>query len=417
MTTNDPSHRPLALEPALSQGVHLIAEVDRWLSRATAASLREAYPDAPPEAVDLVLALAELEAFDGRAEDDDEPTEAEVEKVLARVNDAVDRLAAWPPLARVELLAAAPAALERAEMAWLGPAMLASVPLPGDGPWDNQAFRARALEALDAQVRLCIGGDVWDPTFDEVLAELRVLATAYPDDRRLGALLADALEFHAISGWHERLGLLRGRELAAQALAATDEQALAQLAETLELTELAATGLRLLAQDLRQSGALADVPAQHLALATVALAEEVDEVDLDIDSARVWAAASERTTRDLLERARAVLGWSPDGEAPARRQGRRWRLDFNDAGILPSRFGDPSAARVPYSPAAAAERMEQLREIAWLMVDAEEAPRFVAEGFALAPGEDLEPAVAAQALAVWGEEQLEAGLAGDEVEQ
>ncbi len=148
---------------------------------------------------------------------------------------------------------------------------------------------------------------------------------------------------------------------------------------------------------------------------------EIDPEEVDVHRLALWAGTNVTKISKLMKRISTVSQWQPPGETapPEARHHQRWLVETISLAILPVRWTPrEDSARSTYSTAAAEKRIEELREVAWLMIDPLEPVRFVSEAFVYggdAPDE-IDEHIVVEALEVWREECLADASALDDLD-
>jgi hypothetical protein len=192
------------------------------------------------------------------------------------------------------------------------------------------------------------------------------------------------------------------------------ESALTELAEEVSEREIFTFSLHLMladavAADLVPKGA----DPHHVVAAAVTALVNRDQLDerADVRSLARLVKAPARTIEKLAQRLDDALDWTPrgfDGEVELR-QHERWRLASAQMEFMPVRWvplGD--AERPPYTEAAARARLDELRDVVWLMPEPLEAVRFVSECFSYggeAPDE-MDGEIALEIINLWKQERV-----------
>lgn len=358
------------------------------------------------EAVCEVLRLEDLEDR-GR-----NIPEEQANVALTRLKEAVERFVSWPAARHYQVAAPLAEALEGVGLGWLALELIAGLPMDeGSSPDETQEISASFRRLLPAYVRILIGEETEEDELEVLIRALRQLHDADPDDEELAATLENALLVNAERGRKQVVLEDRRRMVAREPLPKELREVVGQLREFAHDSDLIECSLHLLLADALAAGVLGEgVPPKQVAAAAMAYLIEADlDVAVDLHPFARWAGVSVVKIETIKKRIAAVSDWQPDGgDGPAGdRRKRRWLTEALTFIDLPARwtpYEDP--ARPPYSTAAAERRLDELREVAWLMVEPAEPVRFVADAFRFggeAPRE-MDDEIGVAAIAIWREQ-------------
>jgi hypothetical protein len=190
--------------------------------------------------------------------------------------------------------------------------------------------------------------------------------------------------------------------------------ALADLPGEVVDSELIRLGLHLVLADVVAAGLVPEKsPPEITVAATLVAMLRLDEPGKkpDIDPLGSWANAMPLKIDVLSDEIAPVFEWKPaDYEGSLeRRHEDRWKVESLMFQFLPARWIPGRHEELPpYSTEKARERFDELRDVAWLMVDEIEPVRFVSEAFRYGDGApdavDLE--IVRDIIALWKDQSL-----------
>lgn len=364
----------------------------------------------------LIDAVGELLVLEKQEEFGRHVSQRRMEGVVARLQTAIGRLKEWPELPR--LLAIAPLAetFEEFELDWIIEGLIPLLP-------DPESFEERGLDdALGplgritaVQLRLTMDEGVWLPEFEVPLRALREAVRQTPDDETLLKTLTKGVAFHAIRSRQDLLEQNRKAIVDAEPIPDEFVSALDDFEREIIDNSLARWSLHLVIADILATGIAPSwaKPKQITTAAELAVVrEDAPDLSLDLLHFARWARLKPKRLAELRDVVAPVLDWKPeDFEGTLEfRQEQRWRIDSGGLGFLPVRWTpkEGTSTLPPYSIEAARERLQELQEIAWMMIDAIEAVRFVTGAFRFgddAP-EELDDEILTEAIGIWKEEQM-----------
>ncbi len=395
-------------DAAVAAALDMIHALRGSIRQVTAKGLGERFAGAPGEVVDFAVAVAaivrlnEREARGGAVDDD------EIRGLVDGLVAAAERLGAWTPLARLQVIAALLELLTGYDLGWLGACLVDQVPeldLAAMSDGDRQLAAAQLASVVEVRIAHFLAQQEADDDAVDLLELANALATLRPDDEVLREALVEGLRHQATLECWEIMTPIREEELAAATLPDGAREAVAELVAIIELPRFVELSLALLVADLVASGALpADRPPRQLALAAFAFLYEVDNDEtFEGPQLMTWAGLSAKSLRTLRTAAEAVLEWTPDGSDAFDYQCQRWRVSSLDPGMVPSRFVNETLEPEPYGPETAAQVLAELAALAWQMVHPGEVLQYLVERFDLGDGEELDEAFLDRAIALWKE--------------
>jgi len=362
--------------------------------------------------LDAVCEVLRLEDLEEQGEDLSEDVAA---AALDRLKEAMGRFSSWPNLHRFQVTAPLVEALESVELEWLALELLTELPdAEVLDPQESATARHSFRRLLPAYIRILDALDKWVAEVEELLRGLREIYDEDPDDEVVADALERGLILNAVRSRQRLLLDDRRRMVADEPLPQPLHEAAAQLRGLAYDSDLVECGLHLLLCDAIAAGVLpADAPPKQVVAAAVAylMSLEIDPEEVDVHRLALWAGTNATKISKLMKRISTVSQWQPPGETapPEARHHQRWLVETISLAILPARWTPrEDSARSTYSTAAAEERLEELREVAWLMIDPLEPVRFVSEAFLYggdAPDE-VDEHIVAEALRIWREERL-----------
>jgi len=373
------------------------------------------------DAVGEMLHLAALEA------DGQKLSRNKMVRAVDQLRAAVERIAAWPAVARAMVIAPLVETMEELEIEWLALELMVLLPAPdGLSERERDLIMPALLRTLPVHARIAIEEHKWSPDFEEVLRGLRKLALESPDDEDLSFTLKRAVVFHAVLSRDELLTKERRVLAAAEPLPDPLAGALDELRGDAFEGDLIRLSLHLVLADAVAAGIVPDSekPRTVVAAAYLSLAER-DEPEERVNLLRFakWAQTRPQNLRKLKAQVDPVFDWMPPGcdELLEARQQNRWRTLSGKMEFMPVRWlpDVPMEERPPYTTEAALARLAELPDVVWMMVDGLEPVRFISEAFIFggnAP-EEMDVEIGVKAIRLWKQEKLiDAEMMGDGVD-
>jgi hypothetical protein len=350
-----------------------------------------------------------------------------VKKAARNLISAIDPLTSWPEEPRLEVASVLVAMLRTVELDSVAENLLValqqaevsvvdeveepeavpeSVPEPSPEPSPEPILEP-------ARIRGIIEKGEWIPELEGLLRLLREETRVEPDDDLLN-LLKGGVVFNAVTGRRKLLLDERRRMAEAEPLPEDLAAALADLPDDLVDSELVRFGLHLVLADVVAAGLLPEKspPEVTVAAALVAI-RSADEPRKkpDIDPLGAWAKTMPLKIDVLSDDIAPVFEWKPPQyeDSLERRHEERWKVESLMFQFLPARWVPGRDEELPpYTTEKARERFDELRDIAWLMVDEIEPVRFVSEAFRYGDGApdavDLE--IVRDIIALWKDQSL-----------
>jgi hypothetical protein len=342
-----------------------------------------------------------------------------------RVRDTVAGLSLYPP--DVRLCVAAPVAeiAETLLVGWIVSDLLEIVASPEDAfdTGELKVVQSAMDRLLVISVRMMIATDEWSEDFEEILATLYDVWTNSPPNDRTTSTLQRALLFHALKGRQELVIRDRRELVDDEPLPKTLTQSLARMTEDLELDPAVPPCLHLALVDALAAGLIpkrtkppVTVASAFLAWARFDTAEHSDEdrneMLPDVRDLARWARCRPKDIHDRSGELVAVFDMRPweDLDSHTReRQIERFFVARHSLTAMPARWVPADAWQRPGTAEELLQRrLEELRDVAWMMVDSAEPILFVLEALPGLRGFDPEfyDAVEREAVTIWNEHKV-----------
>lgn len=383
-------------------------------------------PDFQPSGpvADAMRAMARLFVMEDQANEGEPIPEKLLERQAKHARDAVAGLGLYPPDVRLCIAAPLAELAESLSLERLIPEILDIVQSPDDqsSPEEPEAVQSAMDRLLGSTVRLMIVTDEWSPDFETILKALRDISRDSTESKDLTETLKRAILFHAWSGRMELVAQRRQKLVDDEPLPDALARALTRMAGTLELTPLVTLSVHLALVDAVAAGLvpkrcnpLVTVASMFLAWASFDSAEvEEDERDEILPGARElarWARCRPGEILALSNELIAVFGSSPEDDVEEEtliRQLDRYYFVRYSFGAMPDRWIPERASQGSQSVSEIVNcRLEELRDVAWLMVDPFEPVRFVLNALpdTLKIDEESIRDLIEQATEIWDEEK------------
>jgi hypothetical protein len=412
-------------------------------------ALRRMPADALPtgDVYDLLNAVGEKLEIEGYVEKGEKVSKRRTRKAAAKLKATLKRLAKWPEEPRIKVATMIADTLRRVELDAVVDDLLAAMLMldapeaegprepetaerggestEPDGPKEIEPSQEiegseapdevaeLAAEQVPDRIREIIESSKWTPELGDLLRRLREMTLEDPDSGH-DDLLTGGIVFNAVAGRKHLLLEERRRLAEAEPIPEELAEAVDGLPDTAIESELARLGLRLVLADV-VSGEFADEnnPPEITVAATLVAMQRADEPEKkpDINSLGDWAKTNPLKLDVISDDIAPVFEWKPkdhDGSVE-RRNEQRWKVQSLLYQFLPVRWMPSGHDDLPpYSDAAARERLEELRDHVWLMVDEIEPVRFVSEAFQYGDGapDAVGLEVVRDIIALWQEQSL-----------
>ena len=371
------------------------------------------------EAACEILRLEDLE------EQGEDLSEDEATAALGRLKEAMDRFSSWPSVHHFQVAAPLVEALEGVDLEWLALELLTELP-DADllSPEESASVRQTFRRLLPAYIRILAAQDGWVSEVEELLGALREILAEDPDDEVVADALEQGVILNAVRSRQQLLLDDRRRLVASEPLPKPLQEAAAQLRGEVHDSDLIDCSFHLLLSDAIAAGVLPEgLPPKQIVAAAMAhlMSLEMEPEEVNVHALALWAGTNVTKISKLTKRISAVSEWQPqDAEGlPEERHHQRWLTSNISLAILPVRWTPrEDSTRSAYRTAAAEKRLEELREVAWLMIDPLEPVRFVSEAFVYggdAPDE-IDEHIVVKALEIWREECVVDASAPDDLD-
>jgi hypothetical protein len=393
-------------------------------------ALKRMPADALPtgDVYDLLNTVGERLEIDALQEKGEKVSKRRIKKATRNLIAAIDRLTEWPEEPRLHVATELVTTLRAVELDTVAENLLVALQQADahaedaaregeeeaaeETPSEEAAEETPAVD-VPARIREIIESGEWTPELEEHLRTLRDQTLDERDDDLLN-LLNGGVVFNAVAG--RKHLLLEERRRLAEAEPLPDEyaEALARIPDNVVGSELSSLGLHLVLADVIAAGLVPERSSPEMTIAATLVAmQRLDEPGKkpDIDALGSWAETMPLKLDVQSDDVAKVFKWEPpelEGSME-RRHEQRWKVQSLMYQFLPVRW-TPQAheERPPYSAAKARERLEDLGDVAWLMVDEIEPVRFVSEAFRFGDGApdavDLE--IVRDVIALWKEQSL-----------
>jgi len=360
---------------------------------------------------DLLNAVGEQLEIEALQNKDKKVPKRRIKKAARSLISAIDRLTEWPEEPRLSVASALVSTLRGVELDSVAENLLLALQQADISVADEVEETKAGLDP--ARIRQIIENGEWIPELEGLLRLLREATLEEPDDDLLN-LLNGGVVFNVVTG-RKRLLLERRRRLAeAEPLPEELAAAFANVPGEVVDSELIRLGLHLVLADVVAAGLVPEKsPPEIIVAATLVAMLRLDEPGKkpDIDPLGSWAKTMPLRIDVLSDDIAPVFEWKPpDYEGSLeRRHEERWKVESLMFQFLPVRWVPGRHEELPpYSTEKARERLEELRDIAWLMVDEIEPVRFVSEAFRYGDGApdavDLE--IVRETIALWKDQSL-----------
>ncbi len=335
-------------------------------------------------------------------------------KVARSLVAAIDRLTEWPEEPRLRVASALVETLRGVQLESVAANLLVALQMADSRHLREQATSADSdIDPRDHARQLIDAGE-WSPELQDVLRELRELSAGDPEDSELRDLLDRGIVFNAVAG-REHL-LLEERRRLAEAEPLPEELATAfeSLPADIAGSELLRLGLHLVLADVVAAGLVPKKTPPDVAVAATLVAllrRDVPGKKPDVDRLGAWARTNPLKLDVLSDEIAPVFEWMPPehrGSAEERHL-IRWRVQSLMYQYLPLRWmAAPRDELPPYSRSEAQRRAEDLRDVAWMMIDEIEPVRFVSEAFRYGDGapEAMDIDIVHEVIELWQEQAL-----------
>jgi hypothetical protein len=384
-------------------------------------ALKRMPADALPigDVYNLLNTVGERLEIDALQEQGEKVPKRRIKKATRNLISAIDRLTEWPEEPRLLVATELVATLRALELDTVAENLLVALQQADVHAADvaKHAEKAPAAEPpsvdVPARIRKIIESGEWTAELEDHLRTLREKTLEDPDEDLLN-LLNGGVVFNAVAGRKHLLLEERRRLVEAEPLPEELAEALAKLPDDFVTSELVRLGLHLVLADVVAAGLVPERSSPEMTVAATLVAmRRLDEPGKkpDIDALGNWAKTMSLRLDVMSDEIAPVFEWEPpDLEGSLdRRHEQRWKDQSLMYQFLPVRW-TPGAheERPTYSADKARERLEELRELAWLMVDEIEPVRFVSEAFRFGDGapDSVDLVIVRDVIALWKEQSL-----------
>ena len=380
-------------------------------------ALKRMPADALPsgDVYDLFNAAGEQLEIQALLDEDKKVPKRRINKAARRLVSAIDRLTEWPEEPRLQVASVLIATLRAVELDSVADNLLVALQqadtLIAD---EEEATSADPRSSVPDRTRSILESDAWTPELDDLLQQLREMTVDDPDDDNLLDTLKRGLLFNAVAGREHLLLEERRRLVAAEPLTKELAKALGKFPDDVIQSELVRLGLHLVLADVVAAGLVPEKTSPKMTIAATLVAMlRLDEPGKrpDIDPLGSWANTMPLRIDVLSDEMASVFKWKPpDYEGSIeRRHEDRWKVQSLLYQFLPVRWTPARHEELPpYSTEKARERLEELRKVAWLMIDQIEPVRFVSEAFRYGDGapDAMDLDLVHDVIELWAEQSL-----------
>lgn len=364
---------------------------------------------------ELLDAVGNLMILEIREEEGRRVSEKSVTAALERLRSAIGAFESWPMAARAQVIAPLVETFEEQDLQWLAGEMMTFLPnVDFLSPHDQEITASAFRRILPVHIRMVIDEDEWMPEIEDLLRLLRHLVQEEQEDDDLNLTFKKAIIFHAWKG-REHIQLFERRKLAtAEPLPNEIAKALDDFAAEAFDKEIVGLSLHLVMVDALAAGVIPEwAKPRHIVAAVFLALVARDDPETRLDRPRFaqWARIKPKKLKQLQDAVEPAFDWIPSGSEQSllARQMKRWMTLSVDLELMPARWvPDRETGLPPYTTEAAKERLDELGEVVWMMIDGFEAVRFVSEAFEYggeAPDE-IDEEIALEAISVWKREHL-----------
>ena len=377
----DPAPFPAEIKLA-ERGIHVLME---------RIALKRMPADALPTGgvYDFLNAIGEQLEIEALQNKEKQVPIGRLKKAARSLIAAIDRLTEWPEGPRLEVASVLVSTLRGFELDLVAENLMVALQ-QADISVAEEVEETKA-EMDPARIRSIIEKGEWIPELESLLGLLREAILEEPDDDLLN-LLKGGVVFNAVTGRKRMLLEERRRLAAAEPLPEDLAAAFANLPGEVVDSELVRLGLQLVLADVVAAGLVPERSTPEIIVAATLVAMlRLDESGTkpDIDPLGSWAKTMPLKIDVLSDDIAPVFKWKPPGYEGSleRRHEERWKVESLMFQFLPARWvPGRDEERPPYSTEKARERFDELRDIAWLMVDEIEPVRYVSEAFRYGDG-------------------------------
>lgn len=364
---------------------------------------------------DLLNSAGEQLEIQALQNDEKRVPKRRLKKAARNLVSAIDRLTEWPEEPRLQVASLLVTTLRTVELDSVADNLLVALQqadsLVSDG---KEATIADLSSTAPDRLRSIVDSGSWTPELDDLLLQLRDMPEDVPHDDNLLDTFKRGLLFNAVAGRKHLLLEERRRLVAAEPLPKELAKTLEKIPDDVVGSELVRLGLHLVLADVVAAGLVPEKVSPKMTVAATLVAMlRLDEPGKKpgLDPLGSWADTMPLRIDVQSDEMAPVFKWKPpDYEGSIeRRHEERWKVQSLMYQFLPVRWTPARHEELlPYSKAKARERLEELRDVAWLMIDQIEPVRFVSEAFRYGDGapDAMDLDLVHEIIELWEEQSL-----------
>jgi hypothetical protein len=363
---------------------------------------------------DLLNTVGDRLEIDALQEKGEKVPKRRIKKATRNLISAIDRLTEWPEEPRLRVATELVATLRALELDSVADNLLVALQ-QADVSADDVVEEEKEAPAdeVPARIRQIIESGEWTPELEDLLRRLREMTLEDTEDGHLD-LLKGGVVFNAVAGRKHLLLEERRRLAEAEPLPEDLAEAFAQIPADVVDSELIRLGLHLVLADVVAADLVPEKSSPKITVAATMVAMlRLDEPEKkpDIDRLGDWAKTNPLKLDVQSDDIAPVFKWAPPGHEGSieRRHEQRWKVQSLMYQLMPVRWTPGAHEELPpYSAERARERLEELRDVAWLMVDEIEPVRFVSEAFRYGDSapDAVDLVIVRDVIALWKEQSL-----------
>jgi hypothetical protein len=337
---------------------------------------------------DLLNAAGEQLEIQALQNNDKKVSKRRMKKTTQQLVSAIESLTEWPEEPRLQVASLLVPTLRMVELVSVADNLLVALQQADSPGADVEEETATDLRITAAdRTRSILDSGQWTPDLDDLLRELREMSAENPDDEGLLDTLKRGILFNATAGREHLLLEERRRLVAAEPLPKELAKALEKLPDDVIDSEFVRLGLHLVLADVVAAGLVPEKTSPKMTIAATLVAML------------------------RLDEPGKIFKWKPPDyeDSIERRHEKRWKVRSLMYQFLPVRWTPaPREELPPYNTAKARERLEELRGVAWLMIDQLEPVRFVSEAFRYGDGgpDAMDLELVHDIIELWEEQSL-----------
>jgi hypothetical protein len=364
---------------------------------------------------DLLNAAGEQLEIQALQNNDKKVSKRRMKKTTQQLVSAIESLTEWPEEPRLQVASLLVPTLRMVELVSVADNLLVALQQADSPGADVEEETATDLRITAAdRTRSILDSGQWTPDLDDLLRELREMSAENPDDEGLLDTLKRGILFNATAGREHLLLEERRRLVAAEPLPKELAKALEKLPDDVIDSEFVRLGLHLVLADVVAAGLVPEKTSPKMTIAATLVAMlRLDEPGKkpDIGPLGSWAKTMALKIDVLSDEMAPVFKWKPPDyeDSIERRHEKRWKVRSLMYQFLPVRWTPARHEELPpYNTAKARERLEELRGVAWLMIDQLEPVRLVSEAFRYGDGgpDAMDLELVHDIIELWEEQSL-----------